>query len=284
MAQTVVPLYPQDYPSVVPPEKQEEVTPDGHVKNIHYPTLIAYLPEKPKATGCGVIVCPGGGYWIQAAGHEGVDIARMLNSHGIAAFILRYRLPPEYRHPVPMNDAQRAIRMTRHKAAEWGIKPNRIGILGFSAGGHLASTAATHFDSGSPTAADAVERLSSRPDFAVLGYPVIAFSKEYCHSGSRAQLIGLDQPADLVNSLSNDLQVTPQTPPTFLFHSQDDKGVDPRNSIDFFLACKDKGVESELHLFPRGGHGYGLGKPGTGQSQWPALLHTWLEQLGMLKG
>lgn len=281
MPQTTVPLYPDSYPAVIPDERKEQCDERGCIRNVHYPTLTVYQPEKPN--GCGVIVCPGGGYWILAADHEGRQIAEMLNSFGITAFILKYRLPPDYMHPIPMQDAQRAVRLVRANAAKWSVAPDRIGILGFSAGGHLASTAATHFDAGDPASADPVERLSCRPDFAVLCYPVVCFSRDYCHSGSRVQLLGSALPPDLVKLLSNELQVTSQTPPTFLFHSEDDSGVDPRNSIDFFLACKNNGVKAELHVFPNGGHGYGLGPAGTGQSQWPGLLRAWLSDLGMLK-
>lgn len=280
----IVPLYPESYPSEIPAEKQEKVV-EGNIRcinNVHYPTLTAYLPDPARANGCGVVICPGGGYWVLAHEHEGRDIAQWLNSFGVAAFVLKYRLPPVYRHPIPMQDAQRAIRMVRCRAAEWGVKPDRIGVLGFSAGGHLASTVATHFDGGNPAAKDSIDRQSCRPDFAVLCYPVVCFSKDYCHSGSRSQLIGEPLPADLQQNLSNELQVTPQTPPTFLFHSEDDKGVDPRNSIDFYLACQQNNVPAELHIFPTGGHGYGMGRAGTSESQWPALLQKWLETRGML--
>lgn len=284
MAQvTTFPLYPAEYPKVIPPEKQMTTDENGYVKNIHYPTVDVYSAPADKAVPCGIIICPGGGYWIEAANHEGKDIAKMLNGYGITAFLLRYRLPPDYPHPVPMQDAQRAIRFVRANRGQWGIKAGRIGILGFSAGGHLASTAATHFDAGKPDAADEIERQSCRPDFAVLGYPVISFTKDYCHAGARAQLIGSDLPYNLMVSLSSELQVSKDTPPTFLFHSQDDSGVDPRNSIDFFLACKDNKVPAELHLFPTGGHGFGLGKGDSSESQWPTLLAKFLEQQGFLK-
>lgn len=281
----VVPLYPESYPATIPAEKQEKQI-EGNIRcinNVHYPTITVYLPKAEKATGCGVVICPGGGYWVLAAKHEGRDIAKWFNSIGVAAFVLKYRLPPEYRHPIPMQDAQRAIRMVRCNGAKWGVKPDRIGVMGFSAGGHLASTVTTHFDAGDPSATDAVQRQSCRPSFAVLCYPVICFSKDYCHSGSRSNLLGESLPADLKQNLSNDLQVTPRTPPTFLFHSEDDGAVDPRNSIDFYLACQQNKVPAELHIFPSGGHGYGLGAKGTSQSQWPALLRKWLEQQGMLK-
>ncbi len=281
MNKTVVPLYPQEYPQVIPDDKKEVVDEGGRIRYVHYPTLTVYLPEKP--AGCGIVVCPGGGYWLLAAKHEGREIAEMLNSMGVAAFILKYRLPPDYPHPMPLNDAQRAIRMVRANADKWGVKPDRVGILGFSAGGHLASTAATHFDSGRPHG-DEIDRQSCRPDFAVLCYPVITFTQPYCHAGSRAQLIGPNAAEEMRTYLSSELQVTSETCPTFLFHSQDDKGVDPRNSIDFFLACTRNNVKAELHLFPTGGHGFGLGQPGSSEAQWPTLMQRWLDNLGMLKG
>lgn len=279
----IVPLYPATYPAVIPAEKQEKAVNNvGFINNIHYPTLDVYLPAAGQATGCGVVICPGGGYTGLASDHEGKQIARWLNSFGVAGFVLKYRLPPDYRHPIPMQDAQRGLRVVRANAAKWNVNPQRIGVLGFSAGGHLASTVTTHFDGGNPQAADAVERQSCRPDFSVLCYAVICFAKEYCHSGSRINLLGDTLPADLVRNLSNELQVTADTPPTFLFHSLDDKSVDIRNSIDFFLACKQHGVTAEMHCFPKGGHGYGMGGKGTSESQWPALCQKWLAAIGMI--
>jgi acetyl esterase/lipase len=280
---SVVPLYPESYPKEIPPERQEKDIDGGRcINNVHYPTLTISLPEPAKATGASVVICPGGGYGVLAVNHEGRDIAKWLNSFGVAAFMLKYRLPPEHRHPAPMEDVQRAIRMVRFNAEQWGVKANRIGVMGFSAGGHLASTAATHFDGGKAGAADPVERVSCRPDFAILAYPVVCFSRDYCHSGSRANLLGEPQRADLVQLLSNELQVTAATPPTFLFHSTDDGAVDVRNTLDFYLACKMKGVSAEVHVFPKGGHGYGMGSPGSQESQWPGLCQRWLQALGML--
>ena len=281
---TTVPLYPETYPATIPADKQERAVDNfGCIFNVHYPTLDVYLPEAAKATGCGVVVCPGGGYNVLAADHEGKQIAEMFNSFGIAAFVLKYRLPPDYMHPIPLQDAQRAVRLVRASAEMWLVRPDRIGIIGFSAGGHLASTAATLFDSGKPQSSDMVDRLSCRPDFAVLGYPVISFARDYCHAGSRTNLLGEPLPPDLVELLASDLRVTKDTPPTFLFHSADDSGVDPRNSVDFFLACQKNGVSVSLHIFPTGGHGFGLGTLGSNEAQWPTLLHKWLENMGMLK-
>ena len=276
----IVPLYPQTYPVVIPPD-QVPISVVGNinsVNNIHYPTLDVYVPKLP--AGQGVVICPGGGYSGLAIDHEGRQIAQWLNSLGVSAFVLKYRLPPKYRHPVPMQDVQRAMRLVRANAANWGVKTDRVGIMGFSAGGHLASTAATHYDLGNAAAADAVERWSCRPDFLILGYPVVCFSREYCHAGTRSNLIGETLPADLAQLLSNELHVTPDTPPTFIFHSSDDPAVDVRNALDFYLACQQNKVSAELHVFPAGGHGYGMGQPGSAQSQWPGLCARWLQTLG----
>lgn len=284
MSTEAVPLYPEAFPQQIPADQQEKAVNDrGCINNIHYPTLTVYRPFIGHSTGCGVVVCPGGGYSLLAADHEGTQIARWLNTFGVTAFVLKYRLPPHYRHPQPLQDAQRAIRIVRACGGNWGVKPDRIGIMGFSAGGHLASTAATHFDAGKPDAKDSVERQSCRPDFAVLCYAVIAMDQVYGHTGSVKNLLGEGAPPEKITEIANQRHVTPQTPPTFLFNSQDDKSVDARNSIDFYLACQQNNVLAELHIFPHGGHGYGMGGAGTGQSQWPGLLRKWMDGLGMLK-
>jgi acetyl esterase/lipase len=238
------------------------------------PSLTAYLPEQ--RTGMAVIVCPGGGYGHLAVDHEGRQIAAWLNSQGIAAFVLQYRLGPRYRHPAPLQDAQRAIRLVRSRAASLGLSPSRIGIWGFSAGGHLASTAATQFDAGHPTSNDPVERASSRPDFAILAYPVISFTTDYVHRGSRRNLLGDDPDPELTASLSNETRVTAQTPPTFLFHTNADAGVPPENSVLFYMALRKFGVPAELHIYERGRHGLGLAPLDLAASSWPARLADWL--------
>lgn len=195
------------------------------------PSLTSYVVAQGSGTGTAVVVCPGGGYGRLAMDHEGDQVARWLNSIGVTAFVLTYRLGPKYHHPIELGDAQRAIRTVRYKAAEYRLLPNRIGIMGFSAGGHLASTAGTHFDAGNTGAADPIERMGSRPDFLVLGYPVISLLPPYVHKGSLRNLLG-DQPdPKLVENLSNELQVTAQTPPTFLFHTTEDAGVPVENSV-----------------------------------------------------
>jgi acetyl esterase/lipase len=247
------------------------------------PTLIIYLPEADKATGCGIVVCPGGGYGGLAMGHEGHDIGKWLNSLGIAAFICDYRHQGKgYSHPAPLQDAQRAIRTVRSRAKEFNVQPNRIGVLGFSAGGHLASTVATHFADGQATE-DASLKESARPDFAVLCYAVIAFDADYTHKGSQYNLIGKDAPKDLVESLSNEKQVTAHTPPTFLWHTTEDTAVPPENSVQFYFACKKNKVPAELHIYEKGQHGIGLATKHPGADQWPKSLELFLQNHGMLK-
>jgi len=222
------------------------------------PSLTIWLPPADKATGAAVVICPGGGYGHLAVGHEGSDVAAWLNSFGVAGFMLKYRHAPKYRHPAPLQDAQRAIRTVRARAKDFGVDPARIGILGFSAGGHLASTAGTHFDGGKPAADDPIERASCRPDFMVLVYPVISFTTKYAHRGSRNNLLGTNPPKALVESLSNELQVTAKTPPAFLIHAGGDRGVPAENSVLFYLALRKHRVKAELHIYQQGGHGFGL--------------------------
>jgi acetyl esterase/lipase len=224
------------------------------------PALTPYLIPAGRGTGAAVIVCPGGGYSGLSMDKEGDQIARFLNSIGVAAFVLKYRLGPKYHHPIELGDAQRAIRTVRSKAEEYRVLPDRIGIMGFSAGGHLASTAGTHFDSGNASAADPIDRVSCRPDFLILCYPVISFLN-YVHQGSKRNLLGDNPDSKLVESLSNETQVTPQTPPTFLFHTNGDTGVPPENSMMFYMALRKAGVPAEIHIYERGPHGVGWAKP-----------------------
>jgi len=241
------------------------------------PTLTAFFPSQ-RASGAAVIVCPGGGY-THLADHEGRPVAEWLNSIGITAFVLKYRIGPNYHHPAPLQDAARAIRLVRSRAAEWKIDPKRIGILGFSAGGHLASTIGTHFDSGQANATDPIDRASSRPDLMVLIYPVITMG-QYTHSGSRNQLIGTNPSADIVKLLSNEEQVTKDTPPTFLVHTANDAAVPVENSLHFVEALRKAGVPFELHIYERGPHGFGLGVDDPILSTWPARCADWLHLQG----
>ncbi len=249
------------------------------------PTLTVYLPETAKATGVGIVICPGGGYGGLAP-HEGVGYARFLNEHGIAGMVLKYRLGSAgYRHPVMLQDAARAIRLTRSRASEWKIDPKRIGIMGSSAGGHLASTALTHFDAGKADAADAIERESSRPDFGVLCYAVITMG-EFTHQGSKNNLLGKDPLPELVRELSNELQVTRETPPCFLWHTAEDTAVPVENSLHFAEALRKAGVPFDLHVYEKGRHGIGLGSQPYGGGEhhpWSADLLFWLKSRGYLK-
>jgi acetyl esterase/lipase len=249
---------------------------------VDVPTLTPYVPDTVAATGTAIVVCPGGGYANLAMDHEGRQVAEFLNGLGIPAFVLKYRLGPRYHHPAMLQDAQRAIRYVRAHAADFGVRADRVGIMGFSAGGHLASTAATHVDAGDPGAADPLARPGSRPDFLILGYPVITFVEAWTHKGSRDRLLGSEQHPDRLASLSNDLQVTKDTPPTFLFHTDADKGVPPENSVMFYLALRRAGVPAELHIYERGPHGVGLAPKDPVLSTWSARLADWLKVRGLI--
>jgi acetyl esterase/lipase len=255
------------------------------------PTLTVYRPSPDIATRSAVVVCPGGGYGMLAMDHEGTQVARWLNSLGITACVLKYRLGPRYHHPAMLDDAGRAIRTVRANAEKWKIDPHKIAILGFSAGGHLASTAGTHFDAGKPEADDPIDRVSSRPDRMILVYPVIALATPYGHKGSLRNLLGENPSSDLLESLSNERQVTKQTPPTFLAHTNADAGVPAENALLFALALRKSGVPVELHLFERGPHGLGLGAGAANFrvpaepsfKAWPKLCETWLTNQGFLE-
>lgn len=244
--------------------------------------IAVHLPSKERANGCAVIVCPGGGYGHLASTYEGHDVAEWFTSFGVTGFVLRYRLAPKYHHPSPMLDIQRAVRTVRSRAKEWNLDPARIGVMGFSAGGHLASTSATHFDAGKPEAADPIDRVSCRPDFAILAYPVVSMSADFMHGGSRKNLLGENPDPQLVESLSNEKQVTKETPPTFLFHTNADKAVPPENSVAFYLALRKAGVPAELHVYEPGPHGVGMGPRDAVLSSWPGRMKDWLEGRGLL--
>jgi acetyl esterase/lipase len=247
------------------------------------PKITVHRALAERAGGAAVLVCPGGGYRVLAADHEGRAVAEWLNSLGVSAFVLQYRLGPRYRYPAPLQDAQRALRMLRARAQEWGVDPRRIGILGFSAGGHLAATAATDAAGENGGAADPIERVSPRPDFAILCYPVITLAGPAAHAGSRTHLLGEVPDPQLVEALSAERRVTTETPPTFLFHTADDAAVPVENSILFFEALRRAGVPAALHVFPRGRHGVGLAPGDPLLSQWPRLCAQWLEAEGLLR-
>lgn len=239
------------------------------------PTITAYLPEPDKATGAAMVIFPGGGYGGLAS-HEGEGYAKWLNENGIAGIVVKYRLGKSgYRHPAMLNDAARAVRLTRQKAEEWKIDPHRVGVIGSSAGGHLASTILTHFDLGNPQSPDPVERESSRPDLGVLCYAVITMGPD-THQGSKSNLLGPNPDPALVELLSNEKQVTPQTPPCFIWHTWEDKGVKMENSMAFASALREKGVPFELHIYEKGGHGMGLGNG----HRWTTDCLAWLKERG----
>jgi acetyl esterase/lipase len=246
------------------------------------PTLTLYPSVNPRSSGTAVIVAPGGGYVVLAINHEGRQVANWLNSLGVTAFILKYRLGPKYRHPIELGDAQRAIRLVRSRAKEFGIRPDRIGIMGFSAGGHLAATVGTHYDHGDRAARDPIDRISCRPDFLVLAYPVISFVAPYSHSASARHLLGDTPDMKVREELSNELHVTPDTPPTFLFSTSTDKVVPSENSVAFYLALHTAGVPAELHIFQKGPHGVGLDSADPVLGIWPTLLANWMRERGLL--
>jgi acetyl esterase/lipase len=246
------------------------------------PTLTVYLPEADKATGAAIVICPGGGYG-GLANHEGEHYARFLNEHGIAGFVLKYRLGAGgYRHPIMLGDAARAVRLVRARAGEWKINHRRIGIMGSSAGGHLASTLMTHFDAGNPHATDPVDQESSRPDLGILCYPVITMG-EFTHKGSLYNLLGPEPTKEALKDVSNELQVTSKTPPTFIWHTWEDKGVPVENTLLFADALRKAGVPFDLHVYEKGAHGLGLGTRDWQPDQrhpWTRDLVYWLEGRG----
>ena len=247
------------------------------------PTISIYFPEKRKPGGTAVIICPGGGYGRLSMDNEGTDIAGWLNQYGITGIILKYRLPNDTimkdKKIGPLQDLQEAVRLVRRRAVEWNIDPDKIGVIGFSAGGHLASTLSTRFNEKIYDS----DTTSARPDFVILGYPVITMSELNTHTGSRRNLLGKSPDPVLVEYFSNELHVLKNTPPTFIFQAEDDKTVPVQNSIDYYIALKNKGVAAELHIYPKGGHGFGLAKNGGTESTWPEASIKWLRQIGMVK-
>lgn len=248
------------------------------------PTITFYRPSGPAARGVAtaVIIAPGGGYQSLATSYEGTQEAYWFNALGVAAFVLQYRLGPRYHHPIELGDAQRAIRLVRSRAKEWNVAPDRIGMMGFSAGGHLAATAGTHYDSGDPDAPDVVDRAGSRPDFLILAYPVITMQQSFTHAGSRRNLLGENPDPKLVDDLSNELHVTAQTPPTFIFQTTNDNVVPVENSVAFYLALTKAKVPAEMHLFQSGPHGVGMALTDPALSPWTTLLANWMRARGLL--
>jgi acetyl esterase/lipase len=246
------------------------------------PSITYFPPWGKNPSGTGVIVAPGGSYRFEATNHEGRQVANWFNAMGIAAFMLQYRLGPRYHHPIELGDAQRAIRLVRARAGEFNVRPDRIGMMGFSAGGHLASTAATHFDNGNPEAADPIERAGSRPAFLILAYPVITMEPPYAHEASVQALLGDHPDPKLRELLSNEKHVTAQTPPTFLFATSDDDVVPVENSVAFYTALHKAGVPAEIHIFAHGPHGVGLDLADLSLGEWPTLLKEWMRQRGPL--
>lgn len=263
--------------------EKSDTTDIVRISQVQQPSITVYLPATKSATGQAIVICPGGGYAILAYDWEGSDVAKWLNAKGIAAIVLKYRLPNATSNIVPqlspLLDAQRAIRMVRANAFKWNIKKEQVGIMGFSAGGHLASTAGTHFDAGNPNAPDTVDRFSSRPDFMILMYPVITMSKSYMHQGSRNNLIGAHADSVLAAYYSNELQVTKETPPTFIVHATDDTGVPVENSLYFYQALKTNKVLAEMHIYPNGGHGFGLAIGKGYLETWTDRCIDWLRSL-----
>ena len=239
------------------------------------PTMTPFPAPKETATGAAVVVLPGGGYARLSDVKEGSDVAKWLNSLGISAFVIKYRLGPRYNQPTPLLDAARAMRTLRYRAKEWNIDPNRIAVLGFSAGGHLASTLGTKFDAGKPDAKDGIDRVSSRPDLMILLYPVITMG-EFTHAGSKKTLLGENPTQELIKLYSNELQVTKETPPTFLMHTMTDAGVPVENSMMFAAALRKAGVPFEFHLYEQGPHGVGLAPANPYLASWAARCADWL--------
>ncbi|MBS1947978.1 MAG: alpha/beta hydrolase [Bacteroidetes bacterium] len=283
--QAVISLYDGNLPNSRPSPDDEYPTYEGEnkiliVHHVSRPSLTVFPADKKKANGTAVIICPGGGYSILAASHEGYDVAKKLNEWGIAAFVLKYRIPDDKtmvnKEIGPLQDAQRAIQMVRENAKEWGIDPGKIGIMGFSAGGHLASTAGTHFTS---PVIDNKKNTSLRPDFMILVYPVISFTDSIGHIGSRDNLLGKNPSPEKIKEYSNELQVNAGTPPAFLVHAGDDDVVKVQNSIYFYEAEQRNKLPAALHIYPHGGHGFGMNNPTT-KDQWMERLRNWLPALG----
>lgn len=282
----IIVLWPQGAPGAIDnPDYTEGLATDkpNRILRVSKPTLSVYPAPDSLHTGTALLILPGGGYRRLAMDKEGYEIAEWLNSVGISAFLLKYRLPNDSimvdKTIGPLQDAQEAMRMIRRHAEKWHIKPDKVGVIGFSAGGHLASTLSTHYDEPVYTPTDA---LSARPDFTILIYPVISMEPAITHSGSRTNLLGKSPADSLITRFSNELQVTAKTPPAFIVHAADDRSVPPENSLRYYQALQKNGVSAELHMFRQGGHGFGLGLDGGSESTWPAICRAWLKSAGFL--
>ena len=283
-SQTVIPLY-KNVPGSIDSQVHEQsdtTSKRGKVSHVTDPTLTVFLPPPAANNGTAVIICPGGGYSYLVVNDEGSNVAKELNSKGIAAFVLKYRLPDDRimkdKSIGPLQDAQQAIKMVREHAAEWKVDPSKVGIMGFSAGGHLASTLSTHYQT---AVIDNPGNISFRPDFSILIYPVISFQEGILHKGSKKALIGENADTSLVNKYSNELQVTRDSPPAFLVACNDDKIVPVENTIRYFLALHHHGIHAEMHIYEHGGHGFGLHNKTT-QDQWIERCYNWMRQNGLL--
>lgn len=277
-------LWPQEVPLMKEHQLEESSTYREvlRVKDVTNPMLTAYLPPEDKATGASVVICPGGGYRILAIEHEGYDFARWFSERGIAAFVLKYRLPNdavmEQKEIVPLMDAQQALRIVRKRAGEWGLNARKVGIMGFSAGGHLAATAGTHFGE---VVGGIADTTSVRPDFMILAYPVVSMLETLTHKGSRRALLGEDPSLKKVYHFSNERQVTGQTPPTFIVHTTDDRAVPAENSVALYWALREHGVPAEMHIYEDGGHGFGMAEGKGDLASWPERLQAWLRRRGL---
>ncbi|PWG82298.1 alpha/beta hydrolase, partial [Pararcticibacter amylolyticus] len=284
----IFPLYNGSIPNSISSSEKEEKNTDqqGFIRygKVTEPSLEVWLPPKDKATGAAVVIVPGGGYWIVSYTNEGTDIAKEFNKMGIAAFILKYRLPSDKtmkdKTIGPLQDAQQALKTVRSRAKEWSVDPGKVGIIGFSAGGHLASTAGTHFQK---SYIDNNEGINLRPDFMILVYPVISLSDSLMHKGSRDNLLGPNPSQESVRFFSNELQVTPETPPTMLIHASNDKAVKVGNSIKFYECLVKNNVSAEMHIYPTGGHGFGI-RPAQSPDHWTDRIEHWLKSLKILPG
>lgn len=280
--QNLIELWPDEIPNSRESDETEIIEKNDFtwIENVQVPTLEVFLPPKGIATGQAVVICPGGGYWGVAYDIEGTEIAKFLNTKGIAGFVLKYRMPGAgsvvARNEAPLQDAKRAIRMVRANAEKWNLSEDKIGVMGFSAGGHLASTLGTHYNSEDNFEKDSTDSFSAKPDFMVLVYPVITMKEPYVHQGSRNNLLGENPDEEMIEYYSNETQITEDTPPTFLVHATDDDGVPVENSLMFFQALKENGVSAEMHIYPEGGHGFNLAI-GRGHLQgWTGRLYDWL--------